>query len=195
VSTVWAWLPSYFNRFYGVAPDRAGLMTGAVVLIGGLSALLWSVVADRLSVRMRRARLVVPAVTAALTALCMTAAFALLPPGPAQFALIAVGALLMLGSVGPADAVVIDVIHPSVRATAVSILSLTRNLFGLAGGPLVTGALSDAYGLDVALSIVPLVGLLAAVVLMLASRTYERDLDDVARTEHDPAPALQPQPA
>jgi MFS transporter, Spinster family, sphingosine-1-phosphate transporter len=195
VSTMWAWLPSFFNRYYGVAPDRAGLMTGLIVLIGGLSALLWSVVADRLSARIPRARLLVPAATAVLTALCMTAAFALLSPGPVQFALIALGALLMLGSVGPTDAVVIDVIHPGLRATAVSILSLTRNLFGLAGGPLVTGALSDVFGLDVALSIVPLAGLIAAVVLVIASKTYPRDLKQVASAEPAPRNDLTPQAA
>lgn len=195
VSTMWAWLPSYFNRYYGVAPDRAGLMTAVIVLIGGLSALLWSVVSDRLSSRIPRARLLVPAATAVLTALCMSAAFAFLPPGVPQFALIALGALLMLGSVGPTDAVVIDVIHPGLRATAVSILSLTRNLFGLASGPLLTGALSDAYGLDVALSFVPLVGLVAAVVLLFASRTYERDLKQAANAEPPARNYLTPQPA
>lgn len=195
VSTMWAWLPSYFNRYYGVAPDRAGLMTAVIVLIGGLSALLWSVVSDRLSSRIPRARLLVPAATAVLTALCMSAAFAFLPPGVPQLALIALGALLMLGSVGPTDAVVIDVIHPGLRATAVSILSLTRNLFGLASGPLLTGALSDAYGLDVALSFVPLVGLVAAVVLLFASRTYERDLKQAANAEPPARNYLTPQPA
>ena len=64
---------------------------------------------------------------------------------------------MMAGSVGPIDAVVIDVIHPALRATAASILSLTQNLFGLAGGPLLTGVLSDAYGLQFALSVVPAV--------------------------------------
>ena len=51
VSTMYAWLPSYFNRYYGLAPDQAGLKTAVVVLVGGLGALLWSVVADRLSAR------------------------------------------------------------------------------------------------------------------------------------------------
>ena len=48
VSTTWAWLPSYLNRYYGLAPDQAGLRTGIVVLVGGLGALAWSAVADRL---------------------------------------------------------------------------------------------------------------------------------------------------
>ena len=187
VSTIWAWLPSYFNRFYGLAPDRAGFKTGIVILIGGVGALLWSVVADRLSARFPRARLVVPAIAAVMTTVLMTGAFAGFPPGPMQFGLIIVGGLVMAGSVGPTDAVVIDVIHPALRATGVSVLSLTRNLFGLAGGPLLAGALSDAYGLQFAMSVVPLFGLLAAALYMVAARTYVKDLKSVERI----VPALE----
>jgi predicted MFS family arabinose efflux permease len=176
VSTTYAWLPSYFNRYYGLAPDRAGVKTALVVLVGGLGTLLWSVVADRLMSRLPRARLLVAGATAVLTAVFMITAFAGFPPGGAQFALIIAGGLFMAGSVGTTDAVVIDVIHPSVRATAVSILSLTRNLFGLAGGPLLAGALSDAYGLPFAMSVIPVFCLLAVVLYALAARTYRADL-------------------
>src|SRR5499427_7427850 len=88
VSTIWAWLPSYLNRYYGIAPDQAGLKTGIVVLVGGLGALLWSTVADRLSSRFAAARLLVPAMAAVVTTLLMCAALMLFEPGPAQFALI-----------------------------------------------------------------------------------------------------------
>jgi cyanate permease len=54
VSTTWAWLPSYLNRYHGLAPDQAGLKTGLVVLVGGIGAFLWSVIADRLSSRLPR---------------------------------------------------------------------------------------------------------------------------------------------
>jgi MFS family permease len=195
LSTTYAWLPSYLNRYYGLAPDRAGLMTGAVVLLGGVGALLWSVVSDRLTSRIPNARLYVPAATAVLTTVLMVTAFAAVPPGPLQFTLIAIGGLLMVGSVGPTDAVVIDVIHPGLRATGASVLSLARNLFGLAGGPLLAGAISDAYGLNVAMAVVPLFGLLAAGTLMLAARTYQKDLRDVAAFEPAGAGNLQLQPA
>jgi MFS transporter, Spinster family, sphingosine-1-phosphate transporter len=185
VSTTYAWLPSYFNRFYGIAPDKAGLKTALVVIVGGLGALLWSIVADRLSSRMPRARLIIPAVTAVLTTVFMCAAFIGFPPGNAQFALIVLGGLMMAGSVGPTDAVVIDVIHPGLRATGASILSLTRNLFGLAGGPLLAGALSDSYGLPFALSVVPLFCLAAAALYFYASRYYLADLKS-ARTAAQP---------
>jgi predicted MFS family arabinose efflux permease len=187
VSTMYAWLPSYFNRFYGLAPDKAGLKTGLIVLVGGLGALLWSVLADRLTARMPRARLIVPTIAAVVTTVFMLIAFAGFPPGPAQFALIIAGSIVMAGSLGTTDAVVIDVIHPALRATGASVLSVTRNLFGLAGGPLLTGALSDAYGLQFAMSVVPLFGLLAAAMYMLAARTYLDDLKYVERA----APAVE----
>ncbi len=183
VSTIWAWLPSYLNRYYGLATDQAGLKTGIVVLVGGVGALVWSTVADRLSSRIPNARLIVPAVAAVLTTLFMCVAFAGLPPGNAQFLLIVAGGFVMAGSIGPTDAVVIDVIHPGLRATAASILSLTRNLFGLAGGPLLAGVLSDAYGLQFAMSVVPLICLAAAAVFLLAARTYQADRRSVGGVE------------
>ncbi len=196
VSTIWAWLPSYLNRYYGLAPDRAGLKTGIVVLVGGIGALVWSTVADRLSARLPNARLIVPAVAAVLTTVFMCGAFVGLPPGNAQFLLIVAGGFVMAGSIGPTDAVVIDVIHPGLRATAASVLSLTRNLFGLAGGPLLAGVLSDAYGLQFAMSVVPVICLAAAAVFMLAARTYQTDRRSVGGVEPAlDASRLDPQPA
>jgi MFS family permease len=195
VSTTWAWLPTYFSRYYGLAPDEAGFRTGIVVLVGGIGALLWSVVADRSSARFPRARLVVPAIAAVVTTVLMTAAFGGVPPGPVQFALIVAGGLVMAGSVGPTDAVVIDVIHPALRATGASILSLARNLFGLAGGPLLTGFLSDTYGLQFAMSVVPLFGLLAAALYMVAARTYMKDLKSVESVVPSLEGELKPQAA
>ena len=49
-------------------------------------------------------------------------------------------------AVEPAAAIVIGVIHPRVRSTGVSVLSLFQNLFGWATGPFVAarcGMLSD----------------------------------------------------
>jgi len=101
------------------------------------------------------------------------------PPGPTQFALIIAGGIVMAGSVGTTDAVVIDVIHPSLRATGASVLSLMRNLFGLAGGPILAGSLSDVYGLQFAMSVVPLFGLVAAAMYLVAARSYLSDRKSV----------------
>jgi MFS transporter, Spinster family, sphingosine-1-phosphate transporter len=85
----------------------------------------------------------------------------------------------MTCTVGPVVAVVIDVVHPGVRATGASVLSLFQNLFGLAAGPFIGGVLSDAFGLETALTVIPAFGLLAAFFFTLAARTYEADIHQV----------------
>jgi predicted MFS family arabinose efflux permease len=176
VSTLWAWLPSFFNRFYGLTPTQAGAKTALVVLLGGAGMLAASALSDRLSKRFTNARLLVPAASAVLTTVLLCAAFMGFAPGPVQYALILAGGFTMTGSVGPADAVVIDVVHPSLRATALSVLSLTRNIFGLASGPLLAGAIADAYGLERALAIIPLFCIAAAILFLVGTRFYGNDL-------------------
>ena len=76
----------------------------------------------------------------------------------AQLALIALGGFLMTCTVGPVSAIVIDVIHPGVRATGASVLALFQNLFGLAAGPFIAGVLSDVWGLTTPLVAMPRFG-------------------------------------
>jgi MFS family permease len=123
---------------------------------------------------------------AALTLLCIVAAAVLalafgasrlglvLSP-QAQFGLVALGGFVMTCTVGPVSAIVIDVIHPGVRATGCSVLSLFQNLLGLAAGPVLAGALSDVWGLEPALAAIPAFSLLAAVAFVIAARSYEAD--------------------
>jgi predicted MFS family arabinose efflux permease len=181
VSTIWAWAPSYFNRYYGLAPDVAGIRAGAVVLLGAVGAIGWSLAADRLARRDARARLYVPAIVAIATAVCMCTAFGLVDPGPAQFALILAGGTVMTGTIGAVAAVVLDVVNPTLRATAAAVLSLAQNLIGLAAGPVLAGVLSDMYGLPFALSVVPLFCLLAAGMFVTAARSYAADTGRASR--------------
>jgi MFS family permease len=82
----------------------------------------------------------------------------------------------MTCTVGPMSAAVIDVVHPGVRATGSSVLSLFQNLLGLAAGPFIAGLLSDAWTLQHALTAMPLFSLLAAAMLLMACRSFEADL-------------------
>ena len=51
VSAIWAWLPSFLNRFHGMAPDVAGVRAALVVLIGAAGSLVWGMVVDRVGAR------------------------------------------------------------------------------------------------------------------------------------------------
>lgn len=197
VSSVWAWLPSYFNRFHGLDPHAAAKEAALIVLCSALGNLVWGFVVDRLAMRRPRNKLIAVAVLCTLTLLVFLTAF-LGAHGPSQqFTLIALGGFLMTCSVGPAVSVVLDVIHPGVRSTGAAMLTVFQNLFGLAIGPFVGGVVSDAWGLQTALTVMPAFGLLAAVCFLVAQRSYEGDLRRVAGVQMDvadtlPAPATAP---
>src|SRR5690349_8280671 len=166
ISAVWSWLPSYLNRVHGVAPKDAGVQAALVVLCGALGSVVWGTWVDRAGRKRPGAKLQMVALLCLATMLVLGAAFGAPLLGIAlaaktQFALIALGGFLMTCTVGPAAAIVIDVTHPGVRSTGASVLSLFQNLFGLALGPVITGWLSDAYGLATALAVMPAFGIVA----------------------------------
>ncbi|KWR91989.1 MFS transporter [Cupriavidus sp. IDO] len=180
VSTIWAWLPSYFNRFHGALVDQAAMQAALIVLCGSVGAFFWGVVADMFAVQRPRNKIKVMATLCVVTVLVFLAAFSGADSRNQQFILIAIGGFLMTCTVGPASGVVLDVVHPGVRSTGAALLSLFQNLFGLAVGPIVGGAISDAWGLQAALAIMPTFGLVAALCFLRAARSYESDMGKVA---------------
>lgn len=186
VSVVWSWLPSYLNRYYGVAPDVAAKQSALVVLLGALGCVVWGAVVDRIGRRRARDKLVALAGLCVLTMVVFLIAFGALPAGAGQFRLIALGGFLMTCSVGVVAGVALDVIHPGVRSTGAAVLSLFQNLFGLAIGPFLAGALSDLWGLQQAMAVIPVFSLLAAALFLVAARSYENDMQRVRGIELAP---------
>jgi predicted MFS family arabinose efflux permease len=194
VSAVWAWLPSFLNRVHGIAPDQAAVKAAMVVLAGAIGGVAWGVLVDRVGAERPRNKL------SMLAALCIGTLLVMVPtfwlstqPGlvdpQVQFGLILAGGFLMTCTAGPVSALVIDVVHPGVRATGSSVLALVQNLLGLAVGPFITGLLSDALGLNVALMLVPASCVLAAFFFLLANLSYETDLHAVEKVRIEAAEA------
>ena len=197
VSAIWSWLPSFLNRFHGLAPEQAAARAALVVLVGAVGSVVWGTVTDRIGTRRPMYKLFTMATLCVLSTLALAPTFSATGSmaSGTQFALIALGGFLMTCSVGPVTAIVIDVIHPGVRATGASVLALFQNLFGLAAGPFIVGVLSDALGLEVALTLVPMAGVLAALFFVLASRSYEGDIQRVAAVPVEVDPPRSPPPA
>jgi MFS transporter, Spinster family, sphingosine-1-phosphate transporter len=192
VSAIWSWLPSFLNREYGLAPDQAAVKAGLVVLCGAIGSVVWGAVVDRAGARHPNAKLHAMALLCIASLLLVVAAFGAPQLGvemsaQVRFALIAFGGFLMTCTVGPAPAIVMDVIHPGIRATGASVLALFSNLFGLAVGPFIAGVVSDAWGLTAALTAVPAFGLLAALAFGLAGRTYAAEMQRAGQPIDEPA--------
>jgi MFS family permease len=177
LSALWSWLPSYLNRTQHLPPDRAGVEAALVVLAGAAGSVVLGTIADRAGLRRPAGKFIAVASLSLLTAIVLVLAFGgnhwglELTPG-SQFGLIVLGGFVATCTVGPAAAVVIGVIHPGARSTGAAVLSLFQNLFGLAVGPLIAGALSDAVGLEMALTLTPLGCIVAALSFLAARHTY-----------------------
>jgi MFS family permease len=161
-------------------PAQAGVHAALVVLCGALGSVVWGIVCDMAGKRHPRGRVLSMGVLCLISSAILGAAFALPLLGvalsnQAQFSLFALGGFFATCTAGPSAAIVMNVVHPGFRATGASILGLLQNLFGMAMGPLIGGVLSDAFGLQTALAVTPLFGLAAAWLLVIGSRTYERD--------------------
>jgi MFS family permease len=175
VGALMAWMPSYLHRSYALPLDRASLLAAAFVLVSGVGMIACGSLTDRLC-RDRPARKFILATDFALaTFLLLVVAFQL-PPGPVQLALIGCGIFLAAGTAGPATAMVANVTHVSIHATAFATPSLANNLLGMAPGPIVTGALADRMGLAGALQLAPFACLAAAVSFALGRRHYAADV-------------------
>jgi len=191
VSALWSWLPSFLNRVHGIAPAQAAVKAALVVLAGALGSVVWGAVVDRAGARRPGRKLAAMALLCIVAMAVLGLAFGAERLGialgaEAQFGLIVLGGFVATCSVGPVSAIVIDVIHPGVRATGSSVLALFQNLFGLAAGPLLAGALSDRLGLQQALTLTPACGVLAALAFAIAARSYA---SDKARANESPVPA------
>jgi len=198
LSSMWAWLPSFLNRVHGFAPDQAGVRAALFVLCGAIGSVAWGFVCDQAAKRYPRGRVLAMGVLCLISTAVLGAAFGLPLLGvqlsnQAQFGLFCLGGFFATCTAGPSAAIIINVIHPGFRATGAAILGLAQNLFGLAMGPFIAGVLSDAYGLQTALAVTPVFGIAAAWLLVIGSRTYERDVERAANPLVDDADLVAPE--
>jgi predicted MFS family arabinose efflux permease len=176
--SLFAWLPSYIGRAYGLAPDKAAGIAAIAILFMGVGMIVCGAVTDRLArtVAIRKWTTAIVYTTTSLVALGVGFS---LHPGGAQLLLLAIGVFFAAGTAGPAGAMVTNLTHESIRATAMGTLSVANNLLGLAAGSLVTGILADQFGLVSAMKIVPIAAVGALIALLIGRKFYDRSLAKV----------------
>ncbi|AQA23675.1 sugar (and other) transporter family protein [Rhodococcus sp. MTM3W5.2] len=174
-----AWTPSFFNRYYGMAPDKAGAIASVFVLLIGTGMIVCGIITDRVS-RTNPARKWSSAVAFCLISFLALGLGLRLDTGAPQLVLLGIGAFFAAGSSGPSAAMVASLTHPSVRSSALGTLTVANNVLGLALGPFVIGILADRLGLLEALQLSPLVYVLAIVALVVGKRLYPAGLQKLA---------------
>jgi predicted MFS family arabinose efflux permease len=174
-------LPTYFQRVQGFPLQKATLLASGIMLTAIVGSPLGGWIADAWMKRRLQARLLLPAISALLTAALFLTGFYLPPGGFFQYGIFLLAGIASIAWASSAIAVTQDVVHPGLRAVSYALCVVTQNLLGSALGPVVTGAFSDKYGILTALKIASSMALISCALFYLGSRFYRRDLEKVAR--------------
>jgi len=173
-----AWAPSFMQRTHGLPVDEVGYRFGPWALAGGaLGALFGGRVGDWLLMRWSGGRVVVSG-----------AGFVL--GGPVCAALLLVDVRLFEPLLfatfflytwynGPLSAVILDVVPAAVRASVLGAYVLFSHLAGDAIAPPLVGYLSDRFGLQPAMLLLPTAGAVGGLVILIALTTVGRDMQRV----------------
>lgn len=177
-AAVWAWMPSFLNRYYGMSTGKAATSAAVFVLATAFGMVVCGNLTDRLSKNARERKW---STAVAFCLICfglLTIGFRM-PAGPAQLVVIGAGMFFSAGATGPSGAMVANLTPPSIHASAFATLTLANNLLGLAPAAVLTGIVADRIGLLGALQLVPFAPLIAAVAFLIGKRNYGADLDRV----------------
>ena len=137
------WLPSFFQRTYGMSLMDASVFFGSIVLIGGIIG-IWvgAWLGDKAGPGNSGAYARIPAIAFVLAAPCY-AAGVMSSWLPLTFLLFIVPQALGLTWLGPIVTAVQHLVAPNMRTTASAIFLFINNLIGIGFGTLFLGALSD----------------------------------------------------
>ena len=176
------WLPSFFARSWGLTLEERSWYFSGILFFGGVAGIaLGGWLADRFASRGKGAYALVPAV-AFLIALPVFFMAVNAPSRTLSFFLFMIPIGLNLVWLGPVITAVQHLASATMRSTASAVFLLVNNLLGIGLGTWYFGWMSDLlaprYGEEsIRYSIYSGLGfyLVAALLLLLASRTLKRD--------------------
>src|SRR5439155_701822 len=157
------WTPAFLERTRGIPKAQATVQFGAIVVVTGfVGTYAGGWIGDYFLRVSRQAYLWVSGgvtlVAAPLTLVALAA------PQPAVYWTAIVAAeLCLFASTGPINSVIVNVVAPHMRATAVALSIFTIHLLGDVPSPSLVGVVSDARSLGEAVRIIPLAVPAAAV--------------------------------
>lgn len=174
------WVPTYLIRAHGLSATEVGTVSGlAQGLMGIFGALAFGLLADRLAHRDRRWYLWIPLICAGIAGPLIVLFFQL--PKNWSYASYFLIELCVSGYSAPLFAASQMLLPPRLRAFGMATILFVLNVIGQGMGSFLTGFASDliggtggAGGLGPAIMLMQTVGLLGAVALLYASRTFRR---------------------
>ena len=164
------WLPVLLNRSMGMDNAVASTFSSAIALLAVISMPLGGWVADKVSHRNPRNKVLVMVVGLWLTGLLMAAGAYL-----ASLPLFIAGCFFIPFGVSAQLNVVQEIVPVYRRATAWGLYMLTGYILGGMWGPIIMGAVSDAAGIQVAYIVISAIGIVATIGMLWAARHFNAD--------------------
>jgi MFS transporter, Spinster family, sphingosine-1-phosphate transporter len=165
------WLPSFLERVRGVSHTQASSLPGAILVVTGFVGTFgggW--LGDKLLARSRHAYLWLSGI--ATLAATPIAFLVFTAPSPTVFwPATVVAEILLFASTGPINATTVNVVSPTMRATAMAAQIFFIHLLGDVPSPPLIGAISDASSLGTAVLVVPVAVFVSGVFWIYAART------------------------
>ncbi len=179
-NAITTWLPTYYHRLEGLPLGQAGMKTGGILMLAVIGLPLGGWLADVWFKKRPSSRLLFPAITVALSSVVVFVAFSFLE-GKAQYVALLLNGVLGVGFVAAAITATQETVHAGLRAISYSVCVVVQNILGASLGPIVIGAFSDAYGIKVAMTILPVFLVVSALLFFAGSFFYEKDLKKVEK--------------
>ena len=179
-NAITTWLPTYYHRLEGLPLGQAGMKTSGILMLAVIGLPLGGWLADVWFKKRPSSRLLFPAITVALSSVVVFVAFSFLE-GKAQYMALLLNGILGVGFVAAAITATQETVHAGLRAISYSVCVIVQNILGASLGPIVIGAFSDAYGIKVAMTILPIFLAASALLFFAGSFFYEKDLKKVEK--------------
>jgi len=174
------WVPSYIHEYRG-QPDLGQINTifGAITVVGGLLATLaGGLLADRVKRRHPGGYFLVSGVGMWI-AFPLTVVM-LFTPFPWFWVMLFLVEFFLFFNTGPANAALVDVTLPSIRATAFAVNIFVIHALGDAISPPLIGAIADRWRMNVAFLAVSGMIAIAGLLWLLGAKYLESDMNAAA---------------
>ncbi len=164
------WMPAFLERARGIPRSEATVSFGTIVVITGfIGTFIGGWMGDYFAKNSRQAYLWLSAIATLIAAPFVW--LALTTNSHSLYVAYMVTAQLCLFlSTGPINAAIINLVIASERATAIALSVFAIHLLGDALSPLIVGALSDAFSLQQAITILPVAVFVGGFVWIWAAR-------------------------
>lgn len=176
-TTVIDWIPTFFQRFHDLSERDAAMKSGILAVAVLIGAPLGGFIADIWGKRYIHAKIAVSIISTLISIVFLYLAINTNSLNSCVIYLLLFG-INTVAFLAPISTITQEVVKTNVRALSFGVNVLIMNLFTF-GIPVLVGKISDNYNLRIAMSLLPILGIVAAILFYLVRNKYHEDFKKV----------------